>query len=176
VRISGWLPVSRLGDAIARPGVRRVAVERASRPMGDERLTGAYVVKLRVADASRPEESIKDALRTLTAQAGFKLDRTFAVEAASGGGGTVLASGTMPVSRLSRAMGLPSVISIDAALSPSVDMAAVAAEPSAPVKKEGFLKFVMARGLWLVVLTMLLVLPAMSEAVKKALSVFVPYR
>ena len=47
---------------------------------------------------------------------------------------------------------------------------------AAPIKKAGFLRFVMERGLWLFLLTVLLALPTMGVAVKKGLSVFVPYR
>jgi len=170
VRISGWLPASRLGDAISRPGVRRVAVERGSRPAGDDRTSGSYVVKVRVSDASRPDESIAESVRELTA-AGFKLDRVLGVSVLPGAGATALVSGTMPVSRLSRALGLPGVIEISPAY-PEAEPAA----PAPDVRKEGFLKYVMSRGLWLVLLTALLALPVIGDAVKKGLSVFVPYR
>ncbi|MBI4059905.1 MAG: hypothetical protein HY403_00590 [Elusimicrobia bacterium] len=181
VRISGWLPASRLGDAIARPGVRRVAVERGSRPVGDDRVTGGYLLKLRVAGAARSEEALAASVRALTADVGFKLDRVFPLESVPGGGATVLASGTMPVSRLSRALGLPGVLEVQSAVlglpTPALSAAAdvpAAGKPSA--KKDGFIRFVMARGPWLILLTALLALPAFGRGLKSALAVFVPYR
>ena len=170
VRISGWLPASRLGDAISRPGVRRVAVERGSRPAADTRTSGSYLVKVRVSDAAHPEESIADSVRDLAA-AGFKLDRVLGVSTFPGDGPTALVSGTMPVSQLARALGLPGVIEISPAYSE-----AVPGVPADDVRKEGFLKYVMARSLWLVLLTALLALPVIGDAVKKGLAVFVPYR
>ena len=171
VRISGWVPASRLGDAISRPGVRRVSVERGGRPAGDDRVGGAYLLTLRVTDPARPEESIARSAMELTAATGFKLDRVFGFETVPGGGATALVSGTMPVSQLSRALALSSVIKISAA-----DSIEPAAEAAKPAPREGFFKFVMARSLWLVLLTLLLALPVIGETVKKGLAVFVPYR
>ncbi len=171
VRISGWLPASRLGDAIARPGVKRVEVERGSRPAADSRITGEYLLKLRVSDPAHPEDSIAASVRVMTEATGFKLDRVFGFETIPGGSVTALVSGMLPVSQLSRALGLPGVIKIT-----SASLIAEPVAPIAPAKKEGFLKFVMARSLWLVLLTVLLALPTVGEAVKSGLSVFVPYR
>lgn len=173
VRISGWLPASRLGDAIARPGVKRVEVERGSRPAGDSRLTASYQLTLRVADASRPDESIAENVREVSAATGFVLERVLGVEKSAAGHSTALVSGTMPVSQLSRAMGLSGVVNIVSA-SPASTPEPAPAEKTA--KKEGFLKFVMGRGLWLVLLTVLLALPAAGEVLRKGLAVFVPYR
>jgi hypothetical protein len=173
VRISGWLPASRLGDAIGRHGVKRVEVERGMRPSADARVTGDYLVKLRIPDASRAEESIAEGVRELTAAAGFKLERVLGIETSPAGGSTALVSGSMPVAQLARALGVPGVIKVSSAL--PLD-APAAADGKAPVRKEGFLKFVMGRSLWLVLLTALLALPTVGGAVKKGLAVFVPYR
>jgi len=195
VRISGWLPASRLGDAIGRPGVRRVAVERGARPADDARVTGDYLVSLRVSDAARPVESagpsptasgggdssspygaVAESVRVLTAATGFKLDRVVAIETVAGGHLTAHVSGTMPVSQLSRALALPGVIKIGPAAGPAAASDFSEAAGRIQVKKEGFLKFVMERSLWLVLLTLLLALPSMAEAIRKGLAVFVPYR
>ena len=179
VRISGWLPVSRLGAAIARPGVTRVMVERGSFPMGNNSLTGDYILKLRVSDAARPEESIAASVLELTVETGFKLDRVFAVETVSSGGAIARVSGTLPISRLARALALAGVIEINSVLPGSTPAAASdssAAAGSALVQKEGFLKFVMARNLGLVLLTVLLALAAFGRILKRGLAVFVPYR
>ena len=173
VRISGWLPASRLGDAISRPGVRRVEVERGSRPSSDARVTGSYLVALRVPEPSRAEESIAEDVRELTRKTGFALDRVLGVETSPSGGSTALVSGTFPVAQLARALGIPGVIRISAA--GPVEASAPKA-PVEPPKKEGFLKFVMGRSLWLVLLTVLLALPTVGGLVRKGLAVFVPYR
>lgn len=178
VRISGWLPAARLSDAIARPGVRRVEVERGSRPAGDQRVTGGYLLTLRVADAAHPEESVAESVRELGVETGFKLDRVFGFEAAPGGGKTALVSGRMPVSRLSRALGLRGVIKIVSALPESApaSVGSPAATDETPDKKPGFLGFVLSRSLWLVLLTALLALPTVGRMLGRALAVFVPYR
>lgn len=173
VRISGWLPASRLGDAIARPGVKRVEVERGSRPSAEAGVTGDYLLTLRVGDVSRSEEAIAAGVRELTSKAGFRLGRVLGIETAPAGGSTALVSGTLPVAQLARALGLPGVVKVASA--PPVEMPAAEA-PAAPPKKEGFLKFVMGRSLWLVLLTVLLALPTVGGAVRKGLAVFVPYR
>lgn len=169
VRLSGWVPASRLGDAIARPGVRRVSVERGSRPAPDQRTTGSFLVTLRLPQSSKPEEAVAESVRGLASRTGFKLDRVFGVDSAPGAAPTALVSGTLPLSSLSRAMGLPEVARITAADAPAVGSAPAPA-------REGFLKYVMGRALWLVLLTLLLILPAVGGAVRRGLSVFVPYR
>ena len=113
VRISGWLPASRLGSAISRPGVTRVEVERGSRPGADSRLTGEYLLKLRLSDATQAEASIAASVQVLAVEADFKLDRVLGVETTPGGVTTALISGTMPISRLSHALGLPGIIQIN---------------------------------------------------------------
>ena len=173
VRISGWLPASRLGDAIARPGVKRVSVERGSRPAGDNRVTGGYLLTLRLSDPAHSDESIAESVRELSAATGFKLERVLGIESLPGSAATALVTGTMPVSQLSRALGLPSVIKVVSSL-PAETAAAEAA--AAPVEKAGFLKFVMARGLWLVLLTLLLALPTVGRMALDSLAFFVPYR
>lgn len=173
VRISGWLPASRLADAISRPGVLRVEVERGGRPSGDVRVTGDYLVTVRVGDASRSEESIAASVSELISKTGFKLERVLGIETAPAGGSTALVSGTLPVSQLGRALALPGVIKVASAVPAPKP---VPEAPAAPVQKAGFLSFAMERGLWLILLTVLLALPTMGGAVKKGLSVFVPYR
>ncbi len=172
VRVSGWLPVSRLGEVIARPGVKRVAVESGSRPGSDNHVTGDYLLILRVSAAARPDESITESVRDLTAKTGFKLSRVFGFETIPGKEATALVSGALPIAQLSRVLARPDVIKIRYML-PTLRQAPVVA---LPIKREGFLKFVMARGQWLVLLTLLLVLVALGEAVKKGLSIFIPYR
>ena len=171
VRISGWLPASRLGDAITRRGVTRVSVERGARPADDARVTGDFRVRLRVTDPTRPEDAIAESVRALTSAAGFKLNRVDSVENSPEGGQSALVSGTMPLSSLARALSMPGVLQVNASLP--------AAETPAPVQtpaREGFLRFVMNRGLWLVLLTILLAGSTAGGAVRRALSVFVPYR
>lgn len=169
VRLSGWVPASRLGDAIARPGVRRVSVERGSRPAPDQALRGSFLLTVRLPESPKPEEAAAEAVRAIAAKTGFRLDRVFGVDSAPGKAPTALVSGTLPLSSLSKVMGLPDVVKITAAETP--------AAPAAPAPaREGFLKFVMGRALWLVLLTLLLILPAVGGAVRRSLSVFVPYR
>ncbi len=173
VRISGWLPASRLGDAIARPGVKRVAVERGSRPAPDERVTGDYLMKLRVNDAAHPDESIAAGVREMSARTGFKLERVLGFETIPGGGPTALVSGRMPVSQLSRALSLPGVLDV----SSTIPVAGVSSSDAVyAARKQGFFKFVWSRSLWLILLTVLLALPTIGDVVKSGLSVFVPYR
>jgi hypothetical protein len=174
-RISGWLPASRLGDVISRPGVTRIAVERAARPAGDARVTGDFLLRLRLADPARPEESLAESIRTVTAATDFKLDGVYAIETVPGVGATALVSGRLPLAQLARALGLPGVLKVSAALSSAEKPGAASAAPAAP-KMTGFFAFVMNRALWLVLLTILLALPTVGDVIKSGLAVFVPYR
>ena len=171
-RVSGWIPASRLGDAISRPGVKRVSVEPGQRPSTAAAVEGEYLVGLRVADAAHPEESVTAGVKDLTAKAGFKLRRVLGVETAPDGASVAVVSGSIPVSRLSDAMGRPGVVKVAAAI-----MEFESAPESAPKSAaSGFAKFVYDRGLWLALLTLVLLLPSLAGALKDGLAVFVPYR
>ena len=139
---------------------------------GDTRVTGDFLVQLRVSDPARPEESVASSIREMSDRTGFKLSRVYGVETVPGIGATAIVSGSLPLSQLSRVLGLPGVLKVSSAVGAEE-------KPAAPVetpKKGGFLKFVMSHGLWLVLLTFLLALPTVKDAAKSALSVFVPYR
>lgn len=171
VRISGWLPVSRLWAVVARPGVKRVTVERSARP-SDSTLNADFMVGLRVTDAAHSGESIVAGVKSLTEHAGFKLQRVYGVETAPRGGSVALVSGNMPLSRLSTAMGLANVVKISAMMPPTV----AAAPPERTASLGGFARFIKAQGLWLVLITLLLALPTVMSLVKSGLAIFVPYR
>ena len=171
VRISGWLPVSRLWAVVARPGVKRVTVERSSRPSASA-LNGDFMVGLRVADAAHSGEAIAAVVKDLTDHAGFKIQRVFGVESAPNGGSIAFVAGNMPLSRLSSAMGLANVVKISALMPPTV----VAAPARRTATLGGFVRFIKTQGLWLVLITLLMALPTVVSLVKNGLAIFVPYR
>lgn len=170
-RLTGWIPASRLGDAISRPGVKRVSVEPGQRPSSGAALEGEYLVGLRVADPAKPQDSIDAGVRDLAFKAGFKLKRVLGIETAPDGAAVAVVTGSIPVAKLSQAMGRPGVVKVAAAVMDVEETPAPAAKDAA-----GFARFVAARGLWLALLTALLLLPSVAEALKEGLSVFVPYR
>jgi|CXWL01.1.fsa_nt_gi hypothetical protein len=170
VRISGWLPVSRLWAVVARPGIKRVTVERSSRPSATS-LNGDFMIGLRVADAAHSEESIAALVKDLTERAGFKIQRVYGVQSTPNGGSVAFVAGNIPLSRLSSAMGLPNVVKISALMPP-----AAAPAPGRTPSFGGFARFVREQGLWLVLITLLMALPTVVSLVKRGLAVFVPYR
>ncbi len=171
VRISGWLPVSRLWAVVARPGIKRVTVERSSRPSASS-LNGDFLIAMRVADAAHSGESIAAGVKDLTEHAGFKIQRVFGVESAPNGGSFAFVAGNMPLSRLSTAMGLPNVVKISALMPPAIAAAPAGRTPTFG----GFVRFAKTQGLWLVLITLLMALPTVVSLVKSGLAIFVPYR
>jgi hypothetical protein len=173
VRVSGWIPASRLADAIAARGVRRVAVERGSRPARAERTAGDFLVGLRVDGVPGParDRAVADAVRSLESSDGFRAARVIGVETAADGRSVAVVAGSLPLSSLSSAMGRPGVLSIVPA--PSLELKSAGPRPTGT---RSFFDFIMTRGLWLVGLTALLALPTLGAGARRLLLVFSPYR
>jgi hypothetical protein len=173
--ISGWIPASRLGDAASRPGVKSLRVETRARPSSPRATAGEFIIGLRVDDAARARESADAGVRALTSEAGFRLTRVIGVETAPDGRSVAVVAGTLPISRLAKAMSLYEVATI----------LPVGGEPPAPSASagvpqasglSGFMKFAAERGPWLIILTLLLALPSLRGPAVRLASVFNPYR
>lgn len=169
--ISGWLPASRLGDALLRPGVKRVQVETRPRPSAPARTDSEFLVGLRVDDPARARASVDAGVASLASSAGFRLTRIVGLETAPDGRAIAVVSGRLPLSRLSRAMALPSV----AKILPAGSEPPLPAAPAVP-SRGGFLRFAVDRGPWLVILTLLLLLPSLRDPARRLAGAFSPYR
>ncbi|MDE2142076.1 MAG: hypothetical protein KGJ84_06670 [Elusimicrobia bacterium] len=174
--ISGWIPASRLGDALARPGIKRLSVETRARPSAPRRTSGEFVVGLRVDDAAHAREGVDAGVRALSAAAGFRLTRVVGLETAPDGRAVAVVAGTLPLSRLAQALSLSEVAKISPAggepPAPSADASPVARAPGL----KGFIGFAAERGPWLIILTLLLALPSLREPARRLAAVFNPYR
>lgn len=173
-RISGWMPASHLGDALLRPGVKSLRVETRARPSTPRATAGEFLVGLRVDDPARARESVDAGVRVLKEQTGFKLDRVIGMETAPDGRAVAVVSGTLPLSRLSKAMSLFEVAKIlPAGGEPPAPAPSGAA---APAGLAGFMRFAVQHGAWLIIVTLLLALPSLRSPARKLASVFNPYR
>ncbi|MFI5347575.1 MAG: hypothetical protein ACHQ51_14465 [Elusimicrobiota bacterium] len=174
--ISGWIPAAHLGDALLRPGVKRLRVETRARPSAPRETAGEFVVGLRVDDPSRARESVDLGVRALTSAAGFRLTRVIGLETAPDGRSVAVVAGTLPLSRLAKAMALSEVAKIlPAGGEPPSPTAGGAPRP--PVSGlSGFMRFAAERGPWLIILTLLLALPSLRDPARRLAAVFNPYR
>ena len=66
MRITGWVPASRLGDVITHPGIRRIIVEGSAHRAPTSELAGDFLIGLRVRDASRAAELVAAGVADLT--------------------------------------------------------------------------------------------------------------
>lgn len=173
--VSGWLPAGKLGEALLQPGVKRLRVETRARPSVPSETTAPFVVGLRVEDAAQARESVSVGVRALTSEAGFRLTRVIGVETAPDGRSVAIVAGTLPLSRLTKALSLPQV----AKIVPAGGEPPAPASPASPVPAgglQGFMKFAAERGPWLIVLTLLLALPSLRAPARRFAAVFSPYR
>jgi hypothetical protein len=175
VLYSGWIPAGRLGDAMARPGVKSLRVETRARPSNPRETSGEFLIGLRLEDAARAREGVDAGVSALAGAAGFRLTRVVGLETAPDGRAVAVVSGFLPLSRLSRAMGLSEVAKI---IPVGGDVPAPIAPDAlaGPGGVSGFAKFAVERGPWLIILTLLLLLPSLREPIRRAASVFNPYR
>lgn len=171
--INGWIPASQLGTAALQPGVRKIRVETSRRPSPAREISGEFLVGLRLEDPSRARQAIDAGVGALASTAGFRLTRVIGVETAPDGRAVAVIAGSLPLSRLAKAMGRSDVVKIT-----PVSVSLEAAQPAGetPSRTRSFARFMMDRALWLVLLTLILSLSSLRRVLGRALQVFVPYR
>jgi len=173
VLYSGWLPAGRLGDAMSRPGVKSVRIETRARPSNPRETSGEFLVGLRLDDPARAREAVDAGVGALSGAAGFHLTRVVGLETAPDGRAVAVISGDIPLSKLPRAMALSEVVKI-IPLGGEVPPPAPASPAAGGLS--GFAAFAVQRGPWLIILTLLLLLPSLRAPARRAASVFSPYR
>ena len=90
------------------------------------------------------------------------------------GRSVAVVAGTLPLSRLAKAMSLSEVAKI---LPAGGEPPAPSAASTAPISGlAGFMRFAAERGPWLIILTLLLALPSLRDPARRLASVFNPYR
>jgi hypothetical protein len=175
VLYSGWIPAGRLGDALARPGVKSLRVETLARPSNPRETSGEFLVGLRVDDAAHAREGVDAGVSALTSAAGFRLTRVIGLETAPDGRSVAVVAGLLPLSRLSRAMGLSEVAKI-VPVGGDVPAPAAPVVPAGPGGVSGFVNFAISHGPWLIILTLLLLLPSLRAPARRVAAIFNPYR
>jgi hypothetical protein len=179
VMFSGWMPSSRLADALAQPGVKSLRVETRARSSTANGARAQFLIGLRLDDPARAREGVGADVRALSAATGFRLTKVMGIETAPDGRAVAVVSGLLPLSRLPEAMGLPMVAKISPV---GGDVPEPAPAPSAsPALAAGggaarFAAFAISRSPLLIVLTLLLLLPSLREPAFRAAEVFSPYR
>jgi hypothetical protein len=175
VLYSGWIPADRLGQALSRPGVKSLRVETRARPSKPLETSAEFLVGLRVDDAAHAREGVDAGVSALTSAAGFHLTRVVGLETAPDGRSVAVVAGILPLSRLSRAMGLSEVAKI-------VPVGGEVPAPPAPAPEagaggvSGFANFAVQHGPWLIILTLLLLLPSLRAPARRVAAIFNPYR
>jgi hypothetical protein len=171
------MPASRLREALTRPGVKSVNVESRPVPSSPRVTTGEFLVGLRVADKANAQADADAGVTALKAAADFHVTRVVGLETAPDGRAVAVVAGTLPLARLEKAMGLPEVVKIVPVGGPVAAPASAPVAPApAPESLGGFMSFVLRRGPWLVLLTLILLLPSLRDSVRKLTDVFNPYR
>jgi len=171
-RVAGWIPAARLGDALRRPGVKSVRVDSA-RPAPSSASSGLYLVGLRLPDPARAKEQVESSLRDMAATVGFRATRVVGVEAAPDGSSVALIEGRLPLTNLPAALGRSDVVRIEPLL-PAPAAAAPAEKTAGGLS--GFAHFAVQRGLWLILLTLLVALPSLRTGAVRLAGIFNPYR
>lgn len=175
----GWLPAESVGLAAREAGVLRVEVQRGGpTPTLDDGVQGQFLVGIRLpASASGAVEPASVApafarvLADLRADAGFAWKKTVGYQAVPGSKDLALiVMGEAPVRRLSRLMAHPEVLKVAPAPGAAAPPAA-----RAPTRLENFVDYAGAQAPWLLILTLLLLVPATASALLRAARVFVPY-
>ncbi|HEX4048939.1 MAG TPA: hypothetical protein VH309_13930 [Elusimicrobiota bacterium] len=175
VLYSGWIPAGRLGDAMSRPGVKSLRIETRAEPSTPLETSAEFLVGLRLQDPARAREEVDAGVSALKSASGFRLTRVIGLETAPDGRSVAVVSGFVPLSRLSQAMGLSEVAKI---VPVGGDVPAPAAPAAAPGAGgvAGFAGFAVRHAPWLIILTLLLLLPSLRAPARRAAAIFSPYR
>ncbi len=171
-RITGWIPVSRLGAALQRPGVRSVRVDPVRLAPAAE-ATARFLVGLRVTDPGRAAAEVETELRDMASSAGFRATRVVGLETAPDGSAVALVEGRLALARLAQVLDRDDVARIEPLLPAP---APVPARTAVPGSLAGFARFASERGLWLILVTLLLALPSLRSGVGRLSAIFNPYR
>lgn len=169
--VSGWLPAKNLAEALKRPGIRRVQIETLPKPTVPSTLSGDFVLGLRVEDPRQAKDVVTSEVQSLNNDVSFKLSRVVGVETTKEGEHFAIIEGSLPLNNLSRVLSRSAI----AKVSPLTAASHPAPAPPAPTF-QGFGKYVMQNGLWLIVITLALALPTLRSIVRRATEIFVPYR
>lgn len=179
VAVWGWLPSDAVGIAAREAAVLRVEVQRAGPvPALDDGLSSRWLVGIRLpASVSGTVEPTSVApvfarvLADLRAEGGFVWKETVGYQAVPGSKDLALiVLGEAPVKRLARLMAHPDVLKV----APAPGSAAASAARR-PTRLERFVSYAVGQAPWLLILTLLLIVPATASALLRAARVFVPY-
>jgi hypothetical protein len=179
--VSGWLPLSRVGEALRAPLVSRVqtqeGVSLASLPAPGLPIDGPVsqvLVGIRVKAGASVDETFARVTRELGAESGFKLSETVGYQQVPGSKDLALVIvGSVPSRELSALMAHPDVLKV----LPAPGAAPVKPAQSRAISEAGkFLSFVQHRAPFLLVITLLLLMAPVADKLGRLLQVFVPYR
>jgi len=172
VALWGWMPPGRVGEAMKVPAVARLEINPATRRAVRTDTATDVLVGVRV-PAGSAADAVRARLERDLAVPGLRVKRAIGTQTAPGTGETVLVlEVSVPVGALSRLMAQRDVVKM------------VPAPPAAPYRPSRehmaelhrFLAYVMSQSPMLLVLTLLMLMPWVSDGLLLALRSFIPYR
>ncbi|MEK7857930.1 MAG: hypothetical protein AAB320_02205 [Elusimicrobiota bacterium] len=173
VSLWGWISPDRLGDAMKVASVQRLRVDAGIARQGAR--AGAVtdvLIGIRVPDAGSAREVSERVLKTLAAE-GFRWKRTIGTQQAPGSSQmVVVVEGVSPITALSKLLGHPELVKIVPA-----PEAALREEPAPRSlwQPAEFLAYATDRSPWLLLITLLLVLPPLGGGLLRLAEFFIPY-
>ena len=179
--VSGWLPLSRVGEALRSPLVSRVQTQEGvsldSLPNPALPIDGPVsqvLVGIRVRAGTSVDETFARVTRELAVESGFRLTETVGYQQVPGSKDLALVIvGSVPSRELSRLMDHPDVLKV---LPAPGAAPAQPAQPGAVSQTGRFFSFVEKRAPLLLIVTLLLLMAPVAERLSRLLQVFVPYR
>ena len=183
--VSGWLPLSRVGEAMKSSLVQRIQTQEGVSlatlsnppPLPVDGPVSQVIVGIRVRDRSAVDETLTRVTRELAEQSGFHLTETVGIQPVPGSKDLALVVvGSVSSRELSRLMAHPDVLKVLPA--PGATPAQPGSAPPTPGKKVGFLSFVKDRAPMLLVVTLLLLVASVADRMRwgRLFEFFVPYR
>lgn len=172
----GWMPASRVTEALSVSGVVRLHFDRSrsgpSLSLPDPAM-GKFLVSIRVADVAEAAPAAQKIVEEL-AEFGFQPLRSVDAEA-SAAGAVVRVEGLLPVRALSLVLGHSQVLGVSPVQAEPVSAPAPAERKKASPRE--FFRYAAERAPLLLVLTLLLLLlPRLAGGWEKLCEIFVPYR
>lgn len=162
----GWMKPSRVAEAFRVPGVNRLQVEHSARVPAPSETTTRMAVQLRLGEGDA--QSVAASVESDLKDAGVRF-----LALGEPGEGMVTVQAEAPVRALSRLLGHPRILSLGER--PSAPAAPAVVEASAGPSSD-FVDYAARKAPWLLLITLLLLLPPVARGAMRLVEVFVPYR
>lgn len=170
--VRGWLPADRVGEAARAPRVLRLEIERGGPAREPQSAAvSSLLVGIRMPAQASAGETLQRVVGELKASARFKWTRTIGFQAVPNSKELALViAGEVPVTRIPRLLEHPAVLKI--APAPVEREERPAPKPSRAAQ---FAQYVRDQSPWLLILTLLVLLPPAGGVLARLARTFIPY-